>query len=303
MPVLPSANVALPKIFTDNMVLQRGQAVPIWGTAAPGEEVTVSFAGQSKKTTAGATGKWRLNLDALEANAEPASLKVSGNNAIAINTCWSVRSGWGPGNRTCSGASGNPRIPRKRRRQQTILTFVYFRFRSKHTTTPQDDVDAKWDICTPERIPEFSAVLYYLAANCKVNSDVPIGLIQSAWGGTRVEPWTPLNGFSQVAALKEIHDAASARVPGTLEYATITDAYVTKLAEWLPKARQQLKKNQAIDPVPDPPNPLPRGHQTPIAIYNAMIHPIIPYAIKGALWYQGESNNGEGMLYYERRRR
>ena len=101
-----------------------------------------------------------------------------------------------------------------------------------------------------------------MPATCRKNWDVPVGLIGCNWGGTRIEPWTPPAGFKAVPALKEISD---------------------NLASFPKK-----NANGAIQ------------HQTALAIYNAMVHPILPYRFKGALWYQGESNNGEGMLYYEK---
>lgn len=296
------ADVALPAVFTDNMVLQRGQQVPVWGSAAADEKVTVSFAGQSKSATADADGNWRVALDPLEANAEPASLKVTGNNAIAVNNVLVGEVWIGSGQSNMQWAVRQAQNPEEEAKAADYPNIRLFQIPLAHSPKPQSDVDARWDICTPERIPGFSAVLFFFGREIHKELGVPVGLIQTAWGGTRVEPWTPLNGFAQVPALEEIHESASARIPGTAQYAKVTDAYVTQLAQWLPTAREQLQKNEAITPVPEPPNPLPQGHQTPIAIYNAMVHPIIPFAMKGALWYQGESNNGEGMLYYEKKK-
>ncbi|MGK0185229.1 MAG: sialate O-acetylesterase, partial [Verrucomicrobiales bacterium] len=273
-----------------------------WGTAEAEEKVTVSFAGQTKSATTDANGKWKVALDALEASAEPASLKISGKNAIALNNVlvgevwigsgqsnmqWAVRQAIDPEKEAAAGNHPNIRL---------------FEIPRTPSAKPLSDVNAQWDTCTPERIPGFSAVLYFFGRELQKELNVPIGLIQSAWGGTRVEPWTPLNGFAQVPALEDIYNQASSRIPGTTQYAEVTDAYVSKLAEWLPKARQQLKANATIEAVPEPPNALPAKHQTPIALYNSMIHPIIPFAMKGAIWYQGESNNGEGMLYFEKKK-
>ena len=297
-----TADVSLPAIFADNMVLQRGQHVPVWGTADAEEKVTVSFAGQSKSATADGDGAWSVKLDPLTASAEPTSLKVTGNNAIAINNVLVGEVWIGSGQSNMQWSVKQSKDPEEEAKAAKYPNIRLFQIPLKHSANPQDAVDAKWDTCTPDRIPGFSAVLYFFGRELHKELDVPVGLIQSAWGGTRVEPWTPLNGFAQVPALKDIYEGASSRIPGTTQYATVTDAYVSKLAEWLPEARKQLKENAAIAPVPEPPNALPQKHQTPIAIYNAMIHPIIPFGIKGAIWYQGESNNGEGMLYYEKKK-
>ena len=296
------SDVKIPAVFTDNMVLQRNQPVPIWGTAEAEEKVTVSFAGQSKSATADAQGAWKVTLDALQASAEPASLKVTGNNAIAINNVLVGEVWIGSGQSNMQWAVKQANDSEKEIAAANFPDIRLFYVPRTHSARPQSDVDAKWDVCTPESVPEFSAVLYFFGRELHQELNVPVGLIHSSWGGTRVEPWTPLNGFAQVPALQDIYNEASSRIPGTTQYAEVTDAYVSKLAEWLPTARQQLKDNATITAVPEPPNALPAQHQTPIALYNAMIHPLIPFAMKGAIWYQGESNNGEGMLYYEKKK-
>jgi sialate O-acetylesterase len=177
-----------------------------------------------------------------------------------------------------------------------------FQIPLKANPEPQADVDAKWDVCTPERIPNFSAVLYFFGRKLHQELDCPVGLIMTAWGGTRVEPWTPLEGFAGVPAVKDIYESTAEVLPGTEAYAKNAEDYVAKFREWIPEARKLLKENKAIPAVPAAPNPMPRGHQSPVVIYNSMIHPIVPFAIRGATWYQGESNNGEGMLYFEKKK-
>jgi sialate O-acetylesterase len=130
---------------------------------------------------------------------------------------------------------------------------------------PLDDLVTKsgWQVCSPETVAAFTAVGYYFARNLQqAMDDVPIGLIGSNWGGTRIEPWTPPAGFQQVPALKNIADNLS--------------SFPAK------------NKDGSIN------------HQSALALYNGMIHPLVPLAIRGAIWYQGESNNGEGMLYHEK---
>jgi sialate O-acetylesterase len=161
-------------------------------------------------------------------------------------------------------------------------------------------VKAEWRACAPDKIQDFSAVLYFFGREIHREIDVPIGLIQSAWGGTRIEPWTPLAGFAKVPALADIHAAAADRAPGGARYKKDAAAYVDAMAQWVPAAREALLSGRGLPAAPQAPNWLPDGHQTPIAIYNAMIHPIVPFAIRGAIWYQGESNNGEGMAYFEK---
>ena len=129
--------------------------------------------------------------------------------------------------------------------------------------TPQTNVKSDgWKLTTPQTVGDFTAVGYYFGRNLQEKLNVPIGLIGCNWGGTRIEPWTPPEGFKAVPALKEIADN-------------------------LDKFPQKNAQGQI-------------NHQTALAIYNGMVAPLVPYGIKGALWYQGESNNGEGMLYHEK---
>ena len=138
---------------------------------------------------------------------------------------------------------------------------------------PQNDVKSDgWKVCTPENAANFTAVGYYFGRKLMQDLDVPVGLIGSHWGGTRIEPWTPPVGFQQVPALKDIAD---------------------KL-DTFPTMTQQRDKNDSSKTT------TVVNHQSPLALYNGMIHPLLPFAIRGAIWYQGESNNGEGMLYFEK---
>ncbi len=258
------ADVKLPLIFGDHMILQRDQKVPVWGWADDGEKVTVEFAGEKIETTT-AGGKWSVKLPALKANSTGAKLTVTGNNKVEFqdvlvgevwfcsgqsNMEWDVKASKNSAQEIAG--SNNPRIRH---------------FKVPHVTAnePQEEVKTAggWRLTTPETVGSFTAVGYFFAREIQKDLDVPIGLIGDNWGGTRIEPWIPPVGFKQVPALKA--------------------DFADKLAD-LP-ARVPGKAPSS---------------GSPMAIYNAMVHPVVPYAIRGALWYQGESNNGEGMLYFEK---
>ena len=254
------ADVRLPKVFGSNMVLQRDIELPVWGWADAGEEVAVTLTGVRVTTKAGSDGKWSLRLPAMKAGG-PHRMGVSGKNKIKLDNIL-VGEVW-----VCSGQS-NMKWPviKSNHSEQEIAAEKQPKIRLFHISRlaairPQDDVDARWQECLPKTISDFSAVGYFFGRSLHEKLGVPIGLIETAWGGTRIEPWTPPVGFRSVPKLKALAESVEAQ-----------------------------SKN------PNTQN----GRQTPTHLYNGMAHPILPFAIRGAIWYQGESNLGEGMLYHEK---
>ena len=253
------AEVSLPSVFNSHMVLQRDKPVAVWGKAAAGEKVTVSFAGQKKETAAGPDGKWTLNLDAMPANATPQTLTVNGTNEVKFDDVLvgEVWLGSGQSNMQWSVDASD-----KAQEEIAAANFPNIRLYLVplvSSPTRNDNVNATWTACTPQSVPKFSAVLYFMGRHLHKELNVPVGLIASSWGGSRIEPWTPLEGFEQV-----------------------------------PSQRDNART------IRDNPNNLAHGSQKLVGLYNAMIHPLVPYGLRGAIWYQGESNNGEGMYYLDR---
>ena len=261
------AEVKLPSVFDDHMVLQQGQKLPIWGWADPGESVTVSVAGQTKKTKAGKDGAWDVHLKPLKASKTPVDFSVKGSNSIEFEDVL-VGEVW-----LCSGQSNMEwRVSQSDNPKEEIAAakhplIRHIKIPHRPSATPEKDVTPErggWEVCSPETVGSFTGVGYFFARNLLDELDVPIGLLGCNWGGTRIEPWTTPSGFKSVPALKEIAD---------------------KLDTF-----PQKRDNGSIN------------HQSALALHNGMISPINPYGIRGALWYQGESNNGEGMLYYEKKK-
>ena len=267
------ADVKLPTIIGSHMVLQRGVECPIWGWADAGEKVTVSFAGQMHDTTAGKNGKWSVNLSPLKASAQGRTLTVKGNNTLKLEDVV-VGEVW-----LCSGQSNMEwRVRQSANAEQEIKNGNHPRIRhikigrQPSFTVQADALSATgWQQASSATVADFTAVGYYFGRHLLNELDVPIGLIGSNWGGTRIEPWTPPSGFKSVPALQDIAD---------------------NLAKFPAKRQVRNRKTGKVSEVVN--------HQSPLALYNGMIAPLVPYAIKGALWYQGESNNGEGMLYHEK---
>jgi sialate O-acetylesterase len=296
------ADVRVAKVFTDHMVLQRKVSAPVWGWADPAEQVHVRFGDQHKKVTADASGAWRVKLDPLKASAEGRQLSVSGNNTLAFNDVL-VGDVW-----ICSGQS-NMEWPMRSimNSAEEIAAANYPTIRlfdvPGHTTAPVAQVDVpggNWQVCTPKSVGGFSAVGYFFGRNLNQGSGVPVGLIGSNWGGTRIEPWIPPVGFRGVAELKDIADRVNRFDPTMPEGKATWAAHLRTTENWTSTARQAIKAGFSIPKAPSTPGPTGAGE--PTAIYNSMLHGLAPYAMAGAIWYQGESNGGEGVEYYHKMR-
>ncbi|MDA0588926.1 MAG: sialate O-acetylesterase [Planctomycetota bacterium] len=235
LPAIASAEVKLPTVIDSHMVLQRDVPLPIWGWGDEGEEITVTIGENSAKATAGADGKWSVTLPAMKADGKAHSLTVAGSNTIELediligevwvgsgqsNMEWQLKSTHGSAEAINAADFKNIRL---------------FHVPKVQKPAPADDVTADWKVCTPENIPAFSAVLYYYGKKLHEELDVPVGLINSSWGGSPIEPWTIADGKSG-------------------------------------------------------------------GMYNGMIAPLQPFAVRGAIWYQGETNclQKNGLAYFDR---
>ncbi|MDX1667768.1 MAG: sialate O-acetylesterase, partial [Saprospiraceae bacterium] len=284
-----SADIRLAGIFTDNMVLQRDMDVPVWGWADPGEAVIVTFAGQSKTAKADENGKWMVRLDKLEASIEGRELKAGEETRqnVVVGEVW-----------LCSGQSNMEwPLSATAKGKDFIQSADYPLIRLVSTPRqalmyPRNDLDLSWKVCSPETVSGFSAVGYHFGRILHEKLGVPIGLINSSWGGTRIEPWTPPEGFARIKELKEIHEELQEIVPGTPAQQKAAEAAIKQVEEWLQDAKQAMENKEAMPVMPDIPS-LKVKHQDPARIYNAKIYPLVPYALRGAIWYQGESNRKE----------
>ena len=301
---LQAAELKLADPFGDGMVLQREMPVPVWGKADPDATVTVSFAGQTKTAKSDSNGGWMLKLDPLKASSENSVLTVTcGDNKseikdVLVGEVWvcSGQSNMEMGIGACADgqaeiASANAPEIRLRYLNHSI------------SPVPLTRIDGSpWMACTPQNITKgiwsgFSGSAYYFGQELHKQLKVPVGLIQCAWGGSLIEPWTTPDGFRVVPMLKDLSasvDKANNDYPG------LVSNYLEVVSAWEKLAREAQANHS---PLPQPPAfNLPIGSETPTAIYNAMIAPWIPYAIRGAIWYQGESNcmRHDGMLYRDK---
>lgn len=285
------AEVRLPKVLASHMVVQRDLPVHLWGWAAPGEKVTVGFRGESKSTSTGELGLWSVYLAPGTAGG-PFQLTVQGNNAITLDDVL-VGDVWlasGQSNmefalRNASTAAADlPKATNPRIRLMTVNK-VYADY-------PQTDLDGvSWTASTPESAKEFSAVAWYFAREIEHRENVPVGVIDSTWGGTIAEAWTSLTALGEDAALAPVFAARG----------HMTDAEANELLEG--KVRDRLMTEARAQGKPEPQFPWhpPLNMWGPSLLYNAMIAPLTPFPIRGVIWYQGESNSrGERAVMYQR---
>jgi sialate O-acetylesterase len=273
------ADVTLPAVIAENMVLQQKTPVSVFGKADPGEKVTVSIQGKKASVETGADGRWRVMLPPLKAGG-PFSLTVQGKNTIELknilvgevwlcggqsNMEWAMRSSFQPQAAIDGSANENIRL---------------FNVRNVRSPRPLDDVTAKWEVCGPQTVAGFSAVGYFFGRDLQKALGVPIGLIQSDWGGTPAEAWTR----------EEL-------VAGNPELRSITENYPRALANYrnalidFPATVAKAKAEGRPEPR-RPGSPWRAGE-----LYNGMIAPLVQYTIRGAIWYQGESNSGRAAQY------
>lgn len=277
------ANVSLPSVFSDHMVLQRETAVPIWGWADPGEHVTATIGKWKNSVTAGAAGKWQVRLPKHAAGG-PYTITIAASNTITLSD---VLFGevW-----LCSGQSNMQmylgqskyswRAGGVENYAQEIAAADFPQIRlfdvpfDEHTLslTPKRDNNGKWLVCSPQTAGDFAAVPFFLGRKLHQDLKVPVGLLNVSLGGSQVEPWISPDAFRTEACLK----------PFTEAWDISWSAYQTSLAT-------------------DKPLPNPMSHQlTPSALYNGMLAPVVPYGIRGITWYQGESNAPKPEAYAER---
>lgn len=190
-----SAQVRLPKIFGDHMVLQREQPIAIWGWSSPGERIAVEFDKQIKKVKAGKDGKWNVKLDPMDAGG-PFRLIVHGKNVIIVNDVL-IGEVW-----ICSGQSNMAwTVQQSMDAEKEVASASYPQIRhikipNSIAATPREDIDdASWEVCIPENAPEFTAVGYFFGRDLMKEINIPIGLINTSWGGTQIETWTSREAF------------------------------------------------------------------------------------------------------------
>ncbi len=292
-----NADVKLPSLFGDHMVLQRGQANPVWGWADAGEKVTVTIGDQTHSAVAGDDGAWRVKLDPLKVGG-PLKLHVSGKNKIDLDDVL-VGEVW-----VCSGQSNmGMAVASAKDADLEIAAASHPNLRlisvpNVGTQEPQNDFNGKWELCSPQTVGSFSAAGYYFGRQLQETLGVPVGLIDNAWGGSSAEAWVRrdlLEADSRYAALLD----RWAETEKNYDHEKAVAQYAKQLQAWKQRANQAAQAGKRAPNRPRPPrNPL-TGQHRPANLYNGVLKPILGYGIRGVVWYQGESNAGRAYQYRE----
>ncbi len=306
----------MPAIFGDHMVMQQGTSLPIWGEADPGERVTVKFVGQQATTTARKDRQWRVNLQTVYLRSSPDVLMVDGKNHLEFSDVI-MGDVW-----LCSGQSNMAFPLREADGGEAAIIHAeddqlrFFIVPEKRAFQPQRQVEGRWERCSPEAAANFSAVGYFFGRDVRMATGMPIGLIGSYCGGSSAQAWMSLPALQQSPSfshyLAEYYQGArdfsknqdtysQRKMDYEQELAAweehVGTPYQEELATWKLKCKEACSKLCAQplkpDPVsqkPTPPLPPDGGVTAPTLLFNAMIAPLIPYAMTGVIWYQGESN-------------
>ena len=292
------AFVRLPSIFSDNMVLQQGIPVRIWGWADPGEKINLSFSEQQKTAITDEGGKWSVLLDELNYGG-PYEMIIMGENEIVLHNIL-VGEVW------VSSGQSNMEWPLSltENAEQELLVSNYpkvrlFKVRRKAASDPSDDCIGKWDICEPVTVSGFSAVAYHFGTELYNKLNVPVGLIDASWGGSVAEAWIDMN------VLKS-HDEFNPIITKWNEclekYQSIEkmmqewSVYEDTIYNWVRAVSEAAKNEQEIPIQPV----IPECSEClffPAGMYNGMVAPLIPYGMRGVIWYQGESNAARALQY------
>ncbi len=289
-----SADIRLAGVFGDRMVLQRDQPIPVWGWAEPNENVEVSLAGKVATATADDNGRWRVELDPLPAGG-PHELVISGKNKqtlvdVLIGEVW-----------LCSGQSNMAMTVARSQDFETekgLADFPQIRMITiAKNSQPEIQTDCKgdWQIASPQTVGGFSATAWFFGRKLHQELDVPIGLINSSWGGTDIAAWTSESAQREMKPLAGLLDALDGQAKGySAEQAEAT--YQAQLKQWNQRQQEGKKVGRKPRKQADP----KFNQNRPANLFNGMIHPLVPYGIRGAIWYQGERNSKSlenGQLY------
>ena len=292
-----SADVRLPSVIGSNMVLQRDTPPPIWGWASPGERVTIEMGAQKFSAMAGRDSTWSVTLDPMPAGG-PFELVIRGRNALRLANVM-VGEVW-----VCSGQSNmEMRLCHVNSAAVEVADALHrdirlFQVTNDLSPEPQKDCEGRWEVCRPSTAYLFSAAAYFFGRELERELGVPVGLIHSSWGGTTAETWMRTDALSSDPALKHILDRWNpllrSRSPELLAYHRITREWEEDVHHVLYAGKPMLP--QYAEP-PELPVQVTFAPSVPSWVFNAMIAPLIPFAIRGVIWYQGESNAGRAYQY------
>ena len=277
-----SADVKLPAVFSDSMVVQRELKIPVWGWAAPGEAVTVTLGDRKATATTDAAGKWRVNLDPLPAGG-PLTLTVAGKNTLTVKDVL-VGEVW-----ICAGQSNmamGVNGVKNAEQEKAEANYPQLRmFTAGYNPQPEPQADGKgtWSVCSPATVGGWSAAGYFFARDLYKVLNVPIGMLNTSYNGALAQAFTDEAGLAAVPELKPLL-AQKSKLLG--DY---SKAVADLMRPWLADYDQALAAGKPSAPPPPVPTD-PRDMRFPTGLFNNMINPLVPYGLRGVIFYQGEHN-------------
>lgn len=288
LPQFALAEVKVSPVFGDSMVVQRDRPIHVWGWTTPGSNVTVEMAGHQGSVKAAQDGRFDVSLDPLPAGG-PHKMVIEADETKTFNDVL-VGEVW-----LCSGQS-NMAWPVASANDPDLesLTANYPNLRlisvpQVGSQEPLNDFEGQWEACTPETVKQFSAVGYFFGRQLHQTLDVPVGLIDNAWGGSAAEAWVQRDVLENNGNFDELLDKWDT-LAETYDHESQLASYEKRLAEW-----RKTKKGNA----PRRPRNQLTGNHRPANLYNGVLHPVLGYTIRGAIWYQGESNASRAYQYRE----
>lgn len=303
LPASLLAELSLPHFFSDHMVLQRERAVAVWGKASPKAEVKIEFKGKTVSATADDKGQWRASIETGTADAKGAVLTVkAGGDSVTINDVlvgevW-LASGqsnmYYTMNRTPAYAElmAKADYPALRMFNAPLVTAV----------EPQDDIAGTWTLCSPQSVPDYSAVAFFFALKLHQELGIPVGVLKTAWGGKPVETFTSREALNTLPGTKAMVDKLMAEA-SSYDPAKAQTAYEAGLKKWqetMAAAKgKSAEERKRLPKKPAAPKPPLETEGKPGVLFNAMINPFVGYTMRGAIWYQGEGNAKAGAVPYD----
>jgi sialate O-acetylesterase len=297
------ADVRLASPFGDHMVIQHNTSVPVWGTADPGEKVTVSIGKQTRTVVTGPEGRWMVSLTKVTAGG-PYTITVSGKNTIQLKDVYAGEV-W-----VCSGQSNMDMTVARgegrgwagvfnEKEEVAAANFPLIRVFDTDFSPmiePQDTVSGKWEVVSPSTVEHLSAAAYFFARDLQKKIKIPVGLITTAYGASTAEAWIRKEALQAKDVYKPLLNAFNAKLEKYNMDTAGQRIYREKLASWTIASAQAKAEGKAPGRAPGNSNPV-RDQHNPYVLWNGMVQPLVPYAIRGALWYQGESNSPTASIY------
>jgi sialate O-acetylesterase len=290
------AELKLPAIIGDHMVLQQKQANPIWGWDTPGTTITVTFAGQTYPATAAADGKWSVKLAAMPANASPQTLTVAGSSKreisdVLVGEVWMCSGQSNMGFTLAGDWNGDIEAAASK-----LPNLRLIRVPQVGTQELQNDFKGAWTASTPESARSFSAVGFYFGRYLHEILNIPVGLIDNAWGGSAAEAWVRRESLERDPRFKPLMDSTVKR-EAALMADKAKEEHEKAMAAW--KVASEKAKAEGKTPPRPPVSPQQwlAGNARPGNIFAGVVHPTLGYGMKGVIWYQGESNASRAHEY------